>query len=53
VVAQYGGHTDREPTDAVKARLEAGYGAAHAIRQWQLSVWHLRSLTLDPAYQLK
>jgi uncharacterized protein (DUF1800 family) len=55
-LAQYGGHTDREPTDAVKARLAEVLLAVpptQSIASGTVGVAFLRSLTLDPAYQLK
>ena len=55
-LAQYGGHTDREPTDEVKVRLAQVLLAVpptQAIASGTVGVAFLRSLTLDPAYQLK
>ena len=55
-LAQYGGHTDREPTDEVKTRLAQVLLAVpptQTIASGTVGVAYLRSLTLDPAYQLK
>lgn len=55
-LAQYGGHTDREPTDEIKARLAQVLLAVpptQTIASGTVGVAYLRSLTLDPAYQLK
>ena len=55
-LAQYGGHTDREPTDETKARLAQVLLAVpptQTIASGTVGVAYLRSLTLDPAYQLK
>lgn len=55
-LAQYGGHTDREPTDDLKARLAQVLLAVpptQTIASGTVGVAYLRSLTLDPAYQLK
>ena len=55
-LAQYGGHSDAVPSDAVKARLAhtlLALPATHLIADGTVGVAYLRSLTLDPAYQLK
>jgi uncharacterized protein (DUF1800 family) len=55
-LAQYGGSTDREPGDALKARLThtlLPVPATQAIASGTVGVAYLRTLTLDPAYQLK
>jgi uncharacterized protein (DUF1800 family) len=55
-LAQYGGHVDREPSDEVKARLAQVVLAVpptQTIARGTVGVAFLRSLTLDPAYQLK
>ncbi len=55
-LAQYGGFTDREPSDALKARLTETLlpvPPTQPIAAGTVGVAYLRSLTLDPAYQLK
>lgn len=55
-LAQYGGYTDREPGDALKARLTQTLlpvPPTQAIASGTVRVAYLRTLTLDPAYQLK
>ncbi|MFC5520194.1 DUF1800 domain-containing protein [Polaromonas jejuensis] len=55
-LAQYGGYTDREPSDELKARLAQtllAVPATQTIANGTVGVAYLRSLTLDPAYQLK
>ena len=55
-LAQYGGYTDREPGDALKARLTQTLlpvPPTQAIASGTVGVAYLRTLTLDPAYQLK
>ena len=55
-LAQYGGYTDREPTDEIKVRLAQVLLAVpptQTIASGTVGVAYLRSLTLDPAYQLK
>jgi uncharacterized protein (DUF1800 family) len=55
-LAQYGGYTDREPGDALKTRLTQTLlpvPPMQAIASGTVGVAYLRSLTLDPAYQLK
>jgi uncharacterized protein (DUF1800 family) len=55
-LAQYGGYTDREPGDALKARLSQALlpvPPTQAIASGTVGVAYLRTLTLDPAYQLK
>jgi uncharacterized protein (DUF1800 family) len=55
-LAQYGGFTDREPSDELKARLAQTLLSAPAtqtIASGTVGVAYLRALTLDPAYQLK
>ena len=55
-LAPYGGFADREPDDALKARLTAALlpvMPTQAIAGGTVGVAYLRSLTLDPAYQLK
>ncbi len=52
----YGGHADREPTPEVRARLEQAMLAiapTQVVAEGTVGVAYLRSLTLDPAYQLK
>ncbi len=52
----YGGHTDREPPNETKTRLEQALLAVAPTQQiaaGTVGVAYLRSLTLDPAYQLK
>jgi len=52
----YGGHADREPSDELKAQLEhalLAVPATHSIAAGTVGVAYLRTLTLDPAYQLK
>ena len=52
----YGGHTDREPNSSVKMRLAGVLLAANAtqnIANGTVGVAYLKTLTLDPAYQLK
>ena len=52
----YGGHADREPSDELKAQLEhtlLAVHATHSIAAGTVGVAYLRTLTLDPAYQLK
>ena len=55
-LAVYGGRADSEPNDALKARLAQVVLSAPAtqnIASGTVGVAYLRSLTLDPAYQLK
>ena len=55
-LATYGGRADSEPNDALKARLAQVVLSAPAtqnIASGTVGVAYLRSLTLDPAYQLK
>lgn len=55
-LAPYGGFADREPDDALKARLTAALlpvVPTQSIASGTVGVAYLRSLTLDPAYQLK
>ncbi|MBC7379275.1 MAG: DUF1800 domain-containing protein, partial [Burkholderiaceae bacterium] len=55
-LAQYGGYTDREPSDELKARLARTLLAVpptQVIATGTVGVAYLRTLTLDPAYQLK
>nr|WP_279343632.1 DUF1800 domain-containing protein [Variovorax terrae] len=55
-LSQYGGHADREPSDELKARLARtllAVPATHDIAPGTVGVAYLRTLTLDPAYQLK
>ena len=55
-LAQYGGYTDREPGDPLKARLTQTLlpvPPTQAIPSGTVGVAYLRTLTLDPAYQLK
>jgi hypothetical protein len=55
-LAQYGGFTDREPGDALKVRLTETLlpvPPTQPIAAGTVGVAYLRSLTLDPAYQLK
>ena len=52
----YGGHADREPSDELKVQLEhalLAVPATHSIAVGTVGVAYLRTLTLDPAYQLK
>ncbi|MDO9405881.1 MAG: DUF1800 domain-containing protein [Polaromonas sp.] len=52
----YGGHADREPPAALKARLAQALlpvPPTQAIASGTVGVDYLRMLTLDPAYQLK
>ena len=55
-LAVYGGHADREPSEELKTRLVGVLLASPAtqnIAPGTVGVAWLRSLTLDPAYQLK
>ena len=55
-LALYGGHADREPSDESKARLTLVMLASPAtqnIATGTVGVAYIRTLTLDPAYQLK
>lgn len=55
-LSQYGGFTDREPSDELKTRLSQTLLAVQptqTIAPGTVGVAYLRSLTLDPAYQLK
>lgn len=55
-LAQYGGYTDREPSEELKARLARTLLAVpptQVIATGTVGVAYLRTLTLDPAYQLK
>jgi hypothetical protein len=55
-LASYGGFADREPDEALKARLAGvllASAATQSIAPGTVGVAWLRSLTLDPAYQLK
>ena len=55
-LSQYGGFTDREPSDELKARLAQTLLAVpptQTIAPGTVGVAYLRSLMLDPAYQLK
>jgi hypothetical protein len=52
----YGGHTDREPANEVKTTLASVLLASDAtqnIANGTVGITYLRTLTLDPAYQLK
>jgi uncharacterized protein (DUF1800 family) len=52
----YGGHTDREPNSDVKMTLAGVLLASDAtqnIANGTVGIAYLRTLTLDPAYQLK
>ena len=52
----YGGHTDREPTNDIKTTLAGVLLASDAtqnIANGTVGIAYLRTLTLDPAYQLK
>lgn len=55
-LSQYGGSTDREPSDELKTRLSQtllAVSPTQTIAPGTVGVAYLRSLTLDPAYQLK
>lgn len=55
-LAQYGGALDREPSDELKIRLAQtvlAVPATQTIAKGTVGVAYLRTLTLDPAYQLK
>lgn len=55
-LAPYGGFADREPSDALKTSLAVVLLASDAtqnIANGTVGVAYLRTLTLDPAYQLK
>ena len=55
-LTRYGGFTDREPSDEVKARLAQvvlSAPATQTIASGTVGLAYLRALTLDPAYQLK
>ncbi len=55
-LAGYGGHADREPDASVRTRLEAALlpvPPTQPIAAGTVGVAWLRSLMLDPAYQLK
>lgn len=55
-LSTYCGHADREPAEPVKARLEQAVlavPATQSVAAGTVGVAYLRSLTLDPAYQLK
>ena len=55
-LATYGGFTDREPADPLKMTLAGVLLASDAtqnIANGTVGVAYLRTLTLDPAYQLK
>lgn len=55
-LASYGGHADREPSDELKSQLGQvllAVPATHSIAIGTVGVAYLRTLTLDPAYQLK
>lgn len=55
-LAGYGGHADREPDAALRARLAAALlplPPTQDIAQGTVGVAWLRALMLDPAYQLK
>jgi uncharacterized protein (DUF1800 family) len=55
-LAPYGGHTDREPNEILKETLASvllGSKATQNIANGTVGVAYLRTLTLDPAYQLK
>jgi hypothetical protein len=52
----YGGFTDREPSEALKTTLASVLltsPATQSIANGTVGVAYLRTLTLDPAYQLK
>ena len=52
----YGGYTDREPTSALKTTLAGvllALDATQTIANGTVGIAYLRTLTLDPAYQLK
>jgi len=55
-LAGYGGRADSEPSDELKARLALvllASNATQSIAPGTVGIAYLRSLTLDPAYQLK
>ena len=55
-LAQYGGSSDKVPSDALKVELAhtlLALPATHLIADGTVGVAYLRNLTLDPAYQLK
>ena len=55
-LASYGAFADREPTEEQKTRLASvllSVPATQSIAQGTVGVAWLRSLTLDPSYQLK
>ena len=55
-LALYGGHADREPSDESKERLAhvvLASPATQTIASGTVGVAYIRTLTLDPAYQLK
>jgi uncharacterized protein (DUF1800 family) len=55
-LSSYGGHADREPQAATKTQLEQALlpvAPTLQIAPGTVGVAYLRSLTLDPAYQLK
>jgi uncharacterized protein (DUF1800 family) len=55
-LAQYGGQVDREPSADVKLRLAEAMlpvPATQDVASGTVGVAYLRTLTLDPAYQLK
>ena len=55
-LARYGGHADQVPSEALKTRLSQvllPLPATYSIADGTVGVAHLRSLTLDPVYQLK
>ena len=55
-LAMYGGFTDREPAEPLKSTLAAVLLASDAtqnIANGTVGIAYLRTLTLDPAYQLK
>lgn len=55
-LSQYGGFIDREPSAELKVRLAdilLAVPATQAVAHGTVGVAYLRTLTLDPAYQLK
>ena len=55
-LSQYGGYTDRAPSEELQARLAQTLLAVpptQSIAPGTVGVAYLRNLTLDPAYQLK
>ena len=55
-LTQYGGASDKVPSDALKVELAhtlLALPATHSIADGTVGLAYLRNLTLDPAYQLK